>query len=254
MIMRNLAGKFLRFMSWLCFEHEWARWELMIVAVVVLFLLLLILRLLRKETLTRTVMGEVPERSPIIGLRLADHKVSRREIRIMEKRRLASASQQRRHQKELKETRGQMDTLKEQVHQLQRELTEHSRMEAHLKRQIAELTAPEGQLEPPPVQSSRTDPSLEQKLAELTTANKQLHDDLARHQQAEVRLERQIEKLMAANTQLQKQASEQPPPENIPVQSVEQKPKPKRPSGPLDPEELSQLAELGKRLAPRRTS
>lgn len=253
MVVRDLAGKFVRLISWLCFEHEWARWELMIVAAAVLLLLVLILRLLRKETVVRVDGIEVPERSPIIGLRLADHKVSRREIRSMEKRRLAAAAQQRLSQKDSKEN-GQMDTLKEQVRQLQRELTERCRTESHLKRQISELTAPEGQLQPPPVQSNRTDPSVEQRLAELTAANKQLHDDLARHQDAEVHLERQIEKLMAANTQLQQQTSEQKPSENIPVQSIEQKPKPRKPSGPLDTEELSQLAELGKRLAPRRTS
>jgi hypothetical protein len=59
---------------------------------------------------------------------------------------------------------------------------------------------------------------------------------------------------MAANARLQQQASEQKPSENIPVQSVEQKPKSTKPGGPLDPEELSRLAELGKRLSPRRTS
>ena len=254
MIVRDLAGKFLRLMSWLCFEHEWARWELMIVAAVVLFLLLLILRLLRKETLTQTDAGEVPERSPIIGLRLADHKPSRREIRGMERSRLASAAQQRSSQKELREASGQMDVLKGQIRELQHELTEHSRTEAHLKRQIVELTAPDGQLQPQTVKRGPTDPPLEQQLAELTAANRQLRDDLARHRQTEVRLEQQIDKLMAANARLRQQASEQKPSENIPVQSVEQKPKPKRPSGPLDTEELSQLAELGKRLAPRRTS
>lgn len=254
MKVRDLAGKFIRLISWLCFEHEWTRWELMIAAAAVLFLLLLILRLLRKVTLTPADPDELPERSPIIGLRLADYKSSRRVIRGLERNRLTSAAQQRGSRQELREATGQMDLLKGQIRELQREITEHSRAEAHLKRQIAELTAAGGQLQPQTVKRSPTDLSLEQQLAELTAANRRLRDDLARHQQTEVRLEQQIDKLRTVNARLQQQASEQRPSENIPVQSVEQKPKPKRPSGPLDPEELSQLAELGKRLAPRRTS
>lgn len=254
MIVRDLAGKFIRLMSWLCFEHEWTQWELMTIAAGVLFLLLLILRLLRKETLTRAEADELPERSPIIGLRLADHKRSRREIRGLERSRSASALQRHGSRKELKEIAGQVDMLKGQIGQLQHEITEHKRMETRLKQRIAELTTTDGQPQPETRKSSQTDVSLEQQLAELTATNKQLRDELAKRRQTEVRLEQQIGKLMAANARLQQQASEQRPSENIPVQGVEQKPKSKRPGGPLNTEELSRLAELGKRLAPRRSS
>ena len=253
MIVRDLAGKLIRLMSWLCFEHEWTRWELMIVGVVVLSLLLLILRLLRKETLARAEVDELPERSPIIGLRLADHKRSRREIRNLERKRSASAPQRHASQKELRETSGQVDTLERQIRQLQREITEHGRTEARLKHQIASLTGTHGQLQPQTHEQSQTEISPEQ-VAQLTAANKQLRDELAKHRQTEVRLEQQLDKLKAANARLQQQASEQRPSENIPVQGVEQKPKLRRPSGPLNTEELRRLAELGRRLAPPRSS
>jgi chromosome segregation ATPase len=254
MVVRDLAGKLIRLMSWLCFEHEWTRWELMIVAAAVLSLLLLFLRLLRKETLARADAGELLERSPIIGLRLADHKRNRREIRNLEKSRSASALQKHGNRKELREITGQVDTLKGQIAQLQHEIAEHSRTEARLKQQIGELTAADGQLHPQTHKRGQTEISPEQRLAQLTATNKQLRDELANHRRTEVRLEQQIGKLTAANARLQQQASEQKPSENIPVQSVEQKPKSRRPSGPLNTEELSRLAELGKRLAPPRSS
>lgn len=253
MVVRDLASKLIRLMSWLCFEHEWTRWELTIVAAVVLSLLLLTLRLLRKGMLTRVEVDELPERSPIIGLRLADHKRSRREIRDLEKSRTASAPQRFSSRKERMEIAEQVDTLTGQIAQLQREITEHDRTEARLKHKIAELTAADGRPQPQPQERSQADTAFEQRLAQLTAANKQLRDELVKHRQTEVRLEQQIDKLKAANARLEQQASEQRPSENIPVQGVEQKPRPRRRSGPLNTEELSRLAELGRRLAPPRS-
>jgi chromosome segregation ATPase len=251
-MVRNLISEFIRFMSWLCFEHEWTRGELMIIGAAVLLLLLFILRLLRKETVAQVDADELPERSPVIGLRLADHKRSRREIRRLERRSSASAQQRRAGRKQLKEITGQVDTLKGQIHQLQREITEHKRTETHLKGQVAKLTTTAGEVRRESGQRSQADLSLEQRLAELAAVNKQLRDELTQRRQTQIRLEQQVDKLTAANTQPERQVPERRPLENIPVQTVEQKPKSKRSSGPLNTEELSRLAELGKRLAPRR--
>jgi chromosome segregation ATPase len=250
--MRNLIAEFVRVMSWLCFEHEWTRGELMIIGAAVLLLLLFVLRLLRRETVVRADMDGLPERSPIIGVRLADHKRSRREIRRLQARPSASALQRRAGRKQLKEVTGQVDTLKGQIRQLQREITEHERTETHLKGQVAKLTTASGQVRRERGQRNQAEVSLEQRLAELTAVNKQLRDELTRRRQTQVRLEQQLDTLAAANVRPERQVPERRPPENIPVQTVEQKPRSKRSNGPLNTEELSRLAELGKRLAPRR--
>jgi prefoldin subunit 5 len=248
---RSLAGKFVRVVSWLCFEHEWARWELLTIAAIALLLLLFVLRLLRKGAAARAQAVLLPERSPIIGLRLADHKRSHHEIAGSQK----SRSVRRGHakQKDRKTTR-HLEKLNRQIEQLQREVTERKQTEARLEQRVAEFTKAGKTLRPDDVKPGQTDGHVEQQLAELTAANKQLRDELAKHRDHQTGLEKQIAELKATNEQFRRPPLELKQPENIPVKSAERRPKSRRHDGPLNVDELSRLAELGKRLAPRRSS
>jgi len=224
MTARSFAARLIRLVSWLCFEHPWTLSELLIIGAIVLLVLLLLVRLLRRRVAAAVYEDALPERSPIIGVKLAEHKRSWRGIRSLEKGRSAPDGQRAGSRTKPKEITEKVESSKEQVGQLQGEIIGLRQMEARLEQQAADLAA----------------------------ANKQLRDEVTKHRQAEVRLEQRIGKLTAANARLQSQISQQGQPENIPIKDSEQISKPRTQSGPLNTEELSRLAELGKRLAPRR--
>jgi len=217
---RSFAEKFIEVVSWLCFEHQWKQWELLIIAGTALLLLLLLLRLLRRGRTAEAQAFELSERSPIIGVRLTDHPRSRRELRSLHRVRSAPVPQPDTKRDDRKATR-HLEKLNRQVEQFQRDITERRQTEA----------------------------LLEQRIAQLTASNEQLRAEISAHHQTEANLKRRLTDLEAAHEQLQPK-----PLENIPIQSDGQKPKPRRHSGPLNVEELSHLAELGRRLAPRRPS
>lgn len=247
--MRSLAGKFIRLVSWLCFEHEWTQWELLTIAATALVLLLFILRQLRKGAAARAHALLLPERSPIIGVRLADQKRGYRENAGSQRNRAAP----REHAKEKgRKTTRHLEKLNRQIEQLQREVTERKQAEARLSQRLAEFTEAGKTLRQDDVKPSQTDSHVERQLAELTAANKRLHDELVKHRSRQTGLEKQITELKASNEQLRRPPLELKPAENIPVKSVQRKPRSRRRDGPLNVEELSHLAELGRRLAPRR--
>lgn len=250
--MRSLAGKFIRLVSWMCFEHEWAQWELLTIAGTALLLLLFILRQLRKGAAARTRALLLPERSPIIGVRLADHKSAYRQIRASQRSRATVRGQAK---QEKRKTTRHLEKLNRQIEQLQREVAEHKHAETRLERQLAGITKSGKTLRQEDDRSRQVDDHVEQQIAELTAANKRLHDEIVKHRDHQTTLEKQLAELKAANEQLGrpgKPAGELKPPENIPVRSAPRKPKSRRRDGPLNVEELSHLAELSRRLAPRR--
>jgi chromosome segregation ATPase len=221
---RSFAEKSIQVVLWLCFEHQWKQWELLIIAGTALLLLLLILRLLRKGRTVEAQAYELSERSPIIGVRLADHRHSRREIRDLQKSRSAHDTQPGIRQENRKTTR-QLEKLNRQIEQFQRDIAERQQTDVVLRKRIMELTA----------------------------SNEQLRAEIVKHRQTEAHLKQRLAELEAANEPL-RQEKLQKKPENVPIQSDERKPGSRRHSGPLNVEELSHLAELGKRLAPRRPS
>ena len=95
---------------------------------------------------------------------------------------------------------------------------------------------------------------MEKRIAELTASNEQLRAEIANHRQTEALLKQRLAELEPANEPLRQEKLQKKEPENVPTQSAEQKPRSKSYNGPLNVEELSRLAELGRRLAPRRLS
>jgi len=221
---RSFAEKFIQVVSWLCFEHQWKQWELLIIAGTSLILLLLLLRVLRRGRTEAARAYELFERSPIIGVRLADHRHSRREIKSLQKRRAALVPQPEAGQEHRKTTR-QLEKLNRQVEQFQRDIAERQQTEVVMGKRIAELT----------------------------TSNEQLRVEIAKHRQTEAHLRQRLAQLEAASGQFSQEDLQNKQLENIPVQSTERKARSRKANGPLSVEELSHLAELGKKLAPRRS-
>ncbi len=223
--MRSFAEKLIEVVSWLCFEHQWQQWELLVIAGTALLLLLLILRLLRKGRTAGAQAFELSERSPIIGVRLADHPRSRREIRSLRRSQPAPVMQPDARQEDRKRTR-ELEKLNRQVEQFQRDIAERTQTQAVLQERVAQLTA----------------------------SNEKLRAEISMHHQTEAHLKQRLAELEADLDQLRQEKLQPKQPESIPVQSDGQKPRPRRHGGPLNIEELSHLAELGRRLAPRRPS
>jgi len=61
----------------LLYTRQWERWELLTIAAVAMILLLLVMRGRRKVRFRRTSAHHLYERSPIIGVRLAQRRGSR---------------------------------------------------------------------------------------------------------------------------------------------------------------------------------
>lgn len=221
---RGFAEKFIQVVSWLCFEHQWQQWELLIIAGTALVLLLLLLRLLRNGRAEAARTYELFERSPIIGVRLADQRYSRRELRSLQKRQAALVAQPEVRQEHRKTTR-QLEKLNRQIEQFQRDIAERQQTEVVLGKRIAELTA----------------------------SNEQLRAEIARGRQSEANLKERLAQLEAAAGQSGREDLQKPELENIPIKTAERKVRSRKANGPLSVEELSHLAELGKRLAPRRS-
>lgn len=158
MNIRSLLGRFIRFVSWLCFEHQWAQRELLTIAIIALVLLfLLIARRLRKESLRRTYANRLRERSPIIGVNIAEHK----------------PIPQARPRKAIR----QFKKLNEQLKQLQHENTKRRQIEVRLGQQLAELTTANEQLRHEVTEGRQTQKRLKQQVAELMAANERLQQE-----------------------------------------------------------------------------
>ncbi|MHC4752780.1 MAG: hypothetical protein ACYTFW_23285 [Planctomycetota bacterium] len=180
MTVYSLLGDLIRFMSWLCFEHQWAKWELLTIAVIPLFLLLLILRLRRKGTVRRIRTNQLQSRSPIVGVKITDSKRSRQGIKGLEKNRLANVRE--RQSRQSKE-------LKKQIKQLKHEITKHKQIEVDLEQQVAELKAAHEQFQHEVTKGRQADEHLKKQLAELTAAHEQLQ--LGRSEKAQVESSKQ---------------------------------------------------------------
>jgi hypothetical protein len=148
MTVSNLIDKLIKFFSLLYFR-QWQRWELLIIVLICLVLLLLIVWQQRKSIAKSVYVNQVRERSPIIGVKLADN---RSHLRIEELKHDHSAQLSKKRAKQIK-TKKQLEKLNQQVQQLQYEINKHKQTEERLKRHVTELTT------------------------ELTTANEQLRQN-----------------------------------------------------------------------------
>jgi hypothetical protein len=165
MTVYSLLGDLIKFVSWLCFEHQWAKWELLTIAVIPLFLLLLILKLRRKRTVTGIHTNKLQARSPIVGVKIVGHKQHRQGIKGLEKGRVTNA-----REKQSRQTK----KIKKQIKQLKHEITEHRQNEVCFKQQVAELKSAHEYLQHELNEGRQVEERLKKQIAELTSAHEQL--------------------------------------------------------------------------------
>lgn len=223
MIVRSLAGKLVRFVSWLCYDHQWAEWELFTIAIATLALLWLTIRQLRKGNTRGGEAEHLRARSPVIGINLAEPERSRRSIKALPKKRLAHALQERQQRQKAKEATRQIERLNEQLIQLQRKVAKHR----------------------------QTEIGFEERLAGLTAANEKLQQKVAESRQAEQRLRQQAAEVTAANERLGEHSDGPEQLEKVAAKDAEQRSKRKGGKMPLSIEELTQVSDLAKRVSSR---
>jgi len=114
-------------------------------------------------------------------------------------------TERRQAEERLKQLAGELTTSNEQH---QREITEREQAEEHLKQQAAELTAADEQFQSEITERKQAEEHFRQQAAELTTANEQLQNEITERQQVEEHLKQQAADLTTSNEQLQHEVTE----------------------------------------------
>jgi hypothetical protein len=121
----------------------------------------------------RTVYAnQVRESSPIVGVKLADHKPSRRGVNGSEKGRLAHVPKRNERDKRLTKTTRQFENLHEQIRQLQHEITKCEQTEVRIEQRFAKLMAFNEQSQHEVAEHKRVEEHREQQTDEVSVANK----------------------------------------------------------------------------------
>lgn len=216
----KLARYFSRFLSWLYYDHRWAEWELLTIAIAALVPLLLIVRRLRKGTARKVYADQVRERSSIIGVKLADRKQSHLGIRDFGKDRPAHVpkgdGKRRRWSKKTK----QLEKSHEQIRRLQHEIIKRRQTEVHLERKIAELTATNERLQHKITEHEQTDGLPKQKFIQLPAINGQIRNKVVEQEQAREHLEQQTAQVWTANERPQDRVTKLGQAKEHPMQQV----------------------------------
>jgi hypothetical protein len=264
-----------KYFSWLYFRH-WERWELLIIALISVVLLLLIVRQQRKGAVKKVYANQFRERSPVIGVKLADSR-SHAKSRVPKRDRPASLS--KKDQKE-KRTKKQLKNLNKQIQLLQLEISKHEQNEKRLEQQIAGLTTANNKLQEKTVKNHRVAQSDRQPAGAPASVDN-LRQKITKKKKAEQYSEREIVGVPAASEQprqevAKSQKNEQQPSNrtgqpralrNLSTQRVLESLQPDRTlrektehfktskevrEEPLDVQKLKAIAELAKQIQGRR--
>ena len=251
MTVNNLIYKLAKYFSWLYFRH-WERWELLIIVLISLALLLFIIWQQRKATTRRVYVNQVRDRSPIIGVKLADNR-SRHEIENLKKD--GSASFPKKYAK-LKKTKEQLHKLNEQVQQLQYEINKHKKTEVRLQNQVKELKAANEKLRQNTAVSNRVEQSKKQQpkqsIIEVPGVKEHPENKSVKSNTVKKRVRQQLGDLKAAQKPSKSKISRQKQPGRIVREKTEQvKVSRELREQPLDVDKLKAMAELAKRIQKR---
>jgi hypothetical protein len=252
MTVNNLIYKLTKYFSWLYFRH-WERWELLIIVLISLVLLLLIIWQQRKATTKNVYAKQIRERSPIIGVKLAD---TRRHTKIEDLKKYRSASLSKKQTKQKKE-KEQLEKVNKEIQLLQIEISKHKQNEAHLEKRIVELKAANKELQEKTAQSAKQNSAgtplshhkLRQQIIEKPAINKQSQQEFAKSQKI-----RQIQ--TGESTTLKNQSKNKAIKSYKPNWMLREKtgqdriPKELR-EEPLDVQKLKAIAELAKKIQGR---
>jgi chromosome segregation ATPase len=251
MTVSNLTDKLIKFFSWLYFR-PWERWELLIIVLICLVLLLLIVWQQRKSTTKSVYVNQVRERSPIIGVKLADN---RSHLRIEDLKQDHSAHVSKKHAKKIK-TKAQLEKLNQQVQQLQYEINKHKQTEEHLKRQVieltTELTTANEQLRQNTVVSNHIEQKAKQQILEVPAVKEQPSHEPAESSTVKQKAKQQAGESKAAKKSFNRRTNiRKQPDRNIRKKTEKVKLSKELKEQPLDVERLKAIADLAKRIQNR---
>ncbi|MFH1718996.1 MAG: hypothetical protein ABIF19_16695 [Planctomycetota bacterium] len=194
-----------RSFSWLYYKHQWAEWELLAIAIIAMVLLLWILRR-QKNAATRNAYADraASKRSPIIGIKLADYHQSRHAIEDIKEHRLDLIAQFSGRQKR-KIVARHMQSLNEQLRQLQDAIARYKDMEEGFVQKVTELTAANEKLQNEIGKNAHDEQHPRQQTAESAFA-----DDKQQEKTVEHPIEQMIESTPAHSEREQDAAQPKP--------------------------------------------
>lgn len=250
MTVSNLTNKLIKFFSWLYFRH-WERWELLLIVLICLVLLLLIVWQQRKNITKSVYVNQVRERSPIIGVKLADNR-SHLRIEDHKKNRPAPVSKKLAKQRKTKQ---QMEMLNQQVQQLQYEINKHKQAEEHLKRHVIDLTTElstaNEQLRQNAIVSEQIEQAPKQQIIEVSDLKKQPSPEPA-ESTAKPQTKQQADESIATKKSYKRRINTRKQSGRVHRDKTEQvKLSKEHREQPLDIERLKSIADLAKRIQPR---
>ncbi len=242
-VIRSLLGGFVRFISWLCYEHQWTELELSAIAGVTVVLLLLVLIRLRKQPIKYIDSSQIHEATPIIGANLAEHNQHRQANRNLRSATPAQTSQTQERPKNWKQMTRQFAKSNEQLRRLQNELTKRRQSESYLEQKVAELKETNKRLNEQIARNEPTITQLNTQITDLTTTLEKLRDEISGHKQTKTSLEQQVAELRSEIEQAQAGMAS--------TETGEKAFKSARLDEPLSIEELKKVSALAKRVTGR---
>ena len=132
MTVESLTNTFTEYVTWLYTQRQWARWELLTIALTVMVLLLFILVLRRRAKTKKTTKKRAAKKSSTIGVNLDVKGDSLRHGTI-------SVSKNKGNQNRWKQTTKKWKNLQKLIEQLHEETTKYKEAEELLIQQFARL-------------------------------------------------------------------------------------------------------------------
>lgn len=208
MIGYSLMSRIRQFLSWLYYEHQWEKWEILTIGVVVLIVLLLIIRRQRKRAIRRVYANQLPERSPVIGINLGDRKQSHHGIKDLKKNRLTFVPEKHENHNKSKNTTEPSENLHEQIKQLQYEIIKRKQTEKHLDQRMANLTADNEQLRREIAESRQVGQRSSQEIDDMPAADEKFQPEVAKKIQVKQDPSQEVAETPATDEKLQPEVAE----------------------------------------------
>jgi len=207
MIGYSILSRVKQFLSWLYYEHQWEKWEVLTIGVVVLVVVLLILRRQRNRAIRRLYANRMTERSPVIGSNLGDRKRSHHKIKDFKKSRLTFVPETQEKQNKSKKTTEPSENLHEQIKQFQYEIIKRKQSETRLDQRVANLTAENEQFRREIAEIRQAEQRPGPEAVETPAADEKLQLEVVEEKQAEQDIEEQAAEMPAEMEPVEKKTA-----------------------------------------------
>ena len=168
MSMTYLIDKVTQYLSWL-YHRQWEQWEFAVAAIAALGLVTLLIRARQKVAANTRLYRD---RSPIIGIELAEYR-RRPRTKSSQNNRLAPVAERHISKQTEEHFKQRMAELEAVNERLQHDLTESRQTTEHFKQQLTALTATNKQLKQELIKRINAQKQLKLQVAELITHNEQ---------------------------------------------------------------------------------